>query len=674
MNEALKSQLLNEAVRIGDELLRRAEPDESGFFWKSMFVDYKSSPKQVVWRPSADVYSGVSGIVLFLLELYRQTKAEAYRQTAVSAMQWVEQYCQDNPTQYYAFFTGRMGVAYTMLRLGDVTGNPDYVQKALAMARPCANSLNSPGTINDLLNGSAGTLLALLHLHAATGQKWLLEAIDLFVGHLLRQAHYGPVGLYWGHNWHQIRGLCGFSHGAAGVGFVFLELAHYFQNEAFLWPAEQAFLYESHFFDAGRKNWPDFRKGIYRPVDYDEHEQAFLAGDLDFFTEPRYMSAWCHGAAGIGLSRLRAFTLTGKELYAEEAEVAIEKNSAAALEMHPESVPSFTLCHGMGGNAELFLEAYRVFNDEEYLSPTIKTAETALALKQANKIYLSGYQLEETDEEDNSLFMGNAGIGYFFLRLIAPHRVPSILSPRVSSVCQADRSAMTYVNISPVAIRKMIAEKAFKRTLYLLDNQKPDKVKAHFERLASSGNRSSFKDTFIDFVETAVATLPSEKQRRLLDVFTLERTKLAMDEAIQSWARLHIKELVQTERAKTLATYEQEAFMALRLILDPETTIVLTAWDWSSLLPVGWVNNLALEPQSYPLLLKPVISGIDEIELTPLTYTMLSAFRNENCVGRVVQETIAAFELDSDDMAAIAEETVLQQVKEALSAGILVEA
>ena len=672
MNEALKQRLLNEAVRIGDELLRRAERDENGLFWKTMSLNTESGRRQIDWLASTSIYAGVSGIALFLLELYEQTKAEKYLQAALSGMNWVEQYCHDNPTDFYAFYTGRLGVAYAMLRTAEVTGDRCYLQEALDIARPCLSFLNYEHRIDDLLNGLSGALLALIHLHAATGEVWTLEAADQLIYHLLTRAHYGLEGLYWDRNGQQIRGLCGFSHGAAGVGFVFLELAHYFQNDAFLWPAEQAFLYESRYFDAGQKNWGDFRKGIYTTGNYEKHERAFLAGDMAFFTEPGYMNAWCHGAVGIGLSRLRAFALTGKELYAAEVQAAVERNAAADLE----PIHSFNLCHGLGGNAELFIEAYRTFHDETYLQPAVKTAETALALRQKGEIYLSGYQVEGVNEEDNSLLMGSAGVGYFYLRLAAPDQVPSILSPQVASVCTADTSTMTYINLSPAAVRKIVMEKGFGRTLYILEKQEPEKEKAILDQLAALDNRSAFKEAFIDLVQTAVETQPIDYQQRLLDVFSLERVKLKLDEAVPSWAWLHIKESVQKEQAKRLATLNEEALMGLRLVLDSWITIKLTAWRWALAAPDEWLNNPAVQPQPYPVILKAGAAGVEEIELAPFTYEILNAFQTGRCVESVVRETAAGFGIDAADLETElkVKQLSLQQIREAIYAGILVEA
>ncbi|MGH7599051.1 MAG: lanthionine synthetase LanC family protein [bacterium] len=134
------------------------------------------------------------------------------------------------------------------------------------------------------------------------------------------------------------------------------------------------------------------------------------------------MNAWCHGAPGIGLSRLRAFELLKKEEYADAARVAIQTTLEAEskLKNNCEEVAarSYTLCHGSGGNAELFLEAYKIFGNEKYLLLAEKVALQTLAHGKMNHGYISGYGRAGT-QKDLSLFMGKAGVGYFYLRVFA---------------------------------------------------------------------------------------------------------------------------------------------------------------------------------------------------------------------------------------------------------------
>lgn len=667
MNLVNQQQLLDEAIRIGDELLQRAKQDRHGLYWNTMFLTYEGQQKQIVWGKTEGLYSGVSGIALFLMELARQTAEDRFLDAAVLAMKWVEHRCETQPADSYTFYTGRMGVVYTMIQMSHVTGDRRYLDRALALARPSADALVAPPQIDDLLNGTAGTLLGLLHLHAVSGEEWILVAIDRCIAHLLQRAQPGPVGLYWDRDGQQIRGLCGFSHGVAGIGTVFLELAHYFQNDGYRWVAEQAFAYEAHFFSGEQNNWPDFRKGIFKESDLTAHRQAFEAGNQAFFTEPGYMNAWCHGAAGIGLSRLRAYELTQKEGFAAEARVAIEKNAALNLIVHPEFVPSFNLCHGVGGNAELFLEALRVFGDETYEGLAEQAAGLALALKKAGKSYLSGYQIDGLEEEDNSLFMGNAGIGYFLLRTFAPQKVPSILLPRIEGGRSADSVHRPRRALSSAEIRHKIGKKLAPRTLCLLETRLSDNLNFFY-----SGQDGNFKQGLVDWIEATIAAEPADYRERLFDVWTIEKAAIVLDEGVLSQAYLRIKEWVQVNRGRDVAALDDNMLLTLQLRLDADLVLLLSKWSWSKGSADEWRANLAAPQQSFPLLLKPERHGVNEIPLSPLTYLIFQAFENGCLVSKALDEVLQVFETDSPELEAKIKAAAVGQIKEGLSAGLLI--
>lgn len=164
-----------------------------------------------------------------------------------------------------------------MTRVAAVTQESCFLDQALQMVRPMASALRSPALAADVLSGTAGIVLGLLHLYDASGAPWLLELIDLGIQRLFQQACVAPHGVYWDQSPQLIRGLCGFSHGAAGIGWVLLAVGQYVHNAAFSWLAEQAFVYESAYYNATQQNWPDFRKGIYEPADYAQHYAAYRA-------------------------------------------------------------------------------------------------------------------------------------------------------------------------------------------------------------------------------------------------------------------------------------------------------------------------------------------------------------------------------------------------------------
>lgn len=673
-NETLKKNILKEAVRIGDELLAGAKKDDDGTWWETMTMDLDYNIGQQV---SEGIYSGVSGICLFLLELNKRTGDAKYLAAAKEGMQWAVAYCRKNPTSYFAFFTGRMGVAYALLKMAEATGDHSWTEKALETVRPCTSFLDSPHTINDLINGTSGTVLGLLHMYEATGEKWMMDTIERGIRHLIHNAYQGPRGLYWDRSGKNISGLCGFSHGAAGIGWVFLELGNYFKNDSFYYIARQAFLYESHFFDTGRKNWKDLRKGVYSPEDDEKHRKAFRENDLAFFTTGGDMNAWCHGAAGIGLSRLRTVELfngLSHRLYFKQALTAIEKTIATNIEGENAS-PTFILCHGGGGNAELFLKAYELLDDEKYLALAERVAQMALEYREKHSHYISGYHKAGKQNEDNSLFMGNAGIGYFYLRVLAPREVPSILIPTPPVHKTREKfQGYPFITLSLHDTGRELLEKYFQRTIRLAETFIPDQLKAFFKHHTSpaKSKQKALRHAFITFIEDLLPSLPPKEQNCFSDVFILEREKIILDDAIPSHSWLEIKHTLLYDKAEELKALDDEAFLKLELILEPGCRIATTDWNWDLANQQEWLNNINLEPDIFPLLLKPVPHGVLEESLSPLSYTILGGFEEKNLVDNVRKDTINAFETLTPDQELMLTGKIIEQIKQALTAGILV--
>ncbi|HIP72804.1 MAG TPA: hypothetical protein EYH05_15600, partial [Anaerolineae bacterium] len=518
----MKQHFLDEALRIGDELLASAETHEQGISWQTMGL--QPGNQKIQWHYSPTIYTGVSGIVLFLLALYQQTKDTKYLKAATAGMQWVMHHCQVNPTNNYALLTGRMGISYSLLKLSKISGDKTFTKQALEIAKPCANFLDQPNPINDFINGTSGTLLGLLHLHQATGEMWLLDKIDIFIRHLLEQVHCTPLGIYWDRSPQNFRGLCGFSHGAAGVGFVFLELGHYFQNEAFYLIAEQAFRYESHFYDQHLQNWLDMRTRLSSSSEYTAYEKAYLAGDKTLFTPHSDTNTWCHGAAGIGLSRLRAYKLLANPLYLNQFHTAVEKTRHefhTAVEKTRQTstfaentqLLSFTLCHGLGGNADIFLEAYRYLGETAYLDLAEAIGTYALDWRQKKLGYTSGYGQLGIAQEDSSLFMGNAGIGYFFLRVMTPRKVPSVLMLATNRTVQRSEISARYstIHLTPATALQTLVKSNFRRTLMVSKRLIPRQIASHFANHAPD-RVSDVNKPFIEFMRSVLANLDNKKR------------------------------------------------------------------------------------------------------------------------------------------------------------------
>jgi lantibiotic modifying enzyme len=670
MNDMVRTQLLDEAIRIGDELLEQAEHHASGMVWHTLALD-PSDWRRVRWHQSANLYDGVAGIVLFFLELYAQTQHESYRHAAIEGLRWVEHQYQSPAADAYAFYTGCLGVAYVMRRMAAVTQDDRLIASALHMVRSTPDLSTASTAVNDVLKGTAGTVLGLLHLYDASGEPWLLDLIDRGIQGLLRHVHLGSQGVYWDPSPQTVRGLCGFSHGAAGIGFVFLELGHYFRNEAFCDLAEQAFLYESAYYDAQQQNWPDFRKGRLKPGDDRPYRDAYAAGDLIFFTSGRDMNAWCHGAAGIGLTRLRAYELLQRERYLRDSRNAIEKTTRtdAADERVPSSA---SLCHGSGGNAELFIDAYRVFQDASYLGLAMQVADQMRRSKNETERYQSGYH-QAPDQEDTSLFLGNAGIGHFYLRLLEPLHTPSILAPRLCSQL-GDAGAISkyrYISLDVSTLHKHLTASHFPRTLSMMEQHDPVRLSRYFH-YHRTRHWHSPKQNFMQYMQHEIPMLPRSVKSQISEICHFEIAKSHLDEQIVSYAWLYMKERFQADHAKTLSELSKKEFLELNLILAPEIVMQVNQWHWPQHGASHWQTNLHTAPDQYPVLLRPTSQGVMETPLTPFSFMTLAAFRQPNRVAHAICDVANQIDqaMDREREAAV-QACLIGQIKAALAGGVL---
>lgn len=621
MNQHVKEKLLAEAIRIGDQLLDNAVPYGTGIAWRT--ADLLNFTDMAVQQY---LYNGTCGIAAFLAELFRHTRDEKYLHAAIRSMDALDEAVAGEPPISYAFYSGQMSLSFTQLRLYQVTGQPRFLDRALALARGADASLNFKHL--DLLNGLAGTLLGLLHVYAATRDAQLLRSIDRFTGRLVEEAYPGKQGLYWERSATNIHALCGFSHGASGIGFVFLELGRFFGNDTFFRVAEGAFRYEAQHYNTDGRNWTDWRKGIFGENDEKDYRTAYDTGDADFFTKGRNTNAWCNGAAGIGLARLRAYELRRSPGHRREATLALDK-TAATLAGH---AGSFTLCHGKCGDAELFLEAYRVLGDPQYLSVALDVARGAIASREETGMYRPGL---DTPHEDSSLFLGTAGIGYFYLRLLDPAGTPSLMAPRLEAApAPVSDPAFPNLTLGMAAAGKLFVQKAFPRTLHLLDQLVPGRLARYFAAPPGDG-RPDLKEDWTAFAGEQAGQLPGPAKARLDDALRFEKHQSDLDDAVRSDTLLLFK---GRRKADEYARHRRSgtALAGVSLVVDHDVRVVETGWDWTGGDPAGWSANLDAPEEQCFALLYPTAKGVEGVPIALFTRVLLDLFATPQTVATAV--------------------------------------
>ena len=83
------------------------------------------------------------------------------------------------------------------------------------------------------------------------------------------------------------------------------------------------------------------------------------------------------------------------------------------------------MCHGLGGNAELLIYASQVLENSAYKSTADQIGQLGIEQFQKNNVpWPCGVP---GGGETPNLMLGIAGIGYFYLRLYDPAKIPPIV-------------------------------------------------------------------------------------------------------------------------------------------------------------------------------------------------------------------------------------------------------
>jgi type 2 lantibiotic biosynthesis protein LanM len=382
----LHKKSLGQAKKILDELIERAIVEKNYITWPSV----KTQPDYSVALDftNLDLYSGASGIGLTFLyasEIYRN---EQYKNIAHQVLNILLEAIEKNTLTLSTIgaYSGLSGIVYTLscfyYKLPSLK-----IQKALMKVLTKIETLIENDQQLDIIEGCAGFIAVLIYAKPLIEKNNFNRLLKKCVEHLLKLYPEPSVLTPFQKKNGYSQALLGFSHGVAGIAWALNHANVYLKRtDVSLW-VQEALIYEDQYFNKIKNNWPNFIK-----------------------KSPSYQTAWCHGAPGIGLSRL-TMNLPDKMLSAEKNTL---KNGFSG---------NMCVCHGSLGNLEFLHQLKNKIPSKKrktnYLkawSNTISQIEqNGLTLQVPSTLFLPG------------LMLGNAGIAYQLMRLVSPEKVPSIL-------------------------------------------------------------------------------------------------------------------------------------------------------------------------------------------------------------------------------------------------------
>jgi class II lanthipeptide synthase len=411
------AEFLETAVEIGSGISRQAVWHDDRCNWlgaeplERRDAGFQPAATYAAFGP--DLYSGSSGVALFLAELFRVTSEPEARRASLGGIRHA--LSRTNATQPAArlgLFSGWTGIALAAVRVASIVGDPDLLDDARALLHRASLERCEKREF-DLISGRAGAIAALVVLNHVLHDARLLDFAIRLADELLETARRVDIGYSWeSPGWANQHDLTGFSHGAAGAGYSLLELFQATGISKYRDAAQQAFQYERHWFNAGVGNWPDFRKDLSSPYRRKKPHS--------------YLSFWCHGAPGIALSRLRAYEIMGDETCKAEAGIALRTTRASIESALDTSAGNFSLCHGLSGNMEALIYGAAVLDADDLKDTASLASDVAAAGVERYAARGEPWPCGTHAGETPNLMLGLSGIGHFYLRLCHPS-IPSLL-------------------------------------------------------------------------------------------------------------------------------------------------------------------------------------------------------------------------------------------------------
>ncbi len=395
-------QWLEAACTVGDRLEMLAIKDKGEAAWIGLgLVDER------IWSLvplGVDLYGGMPGVAMFLAYLGDITGERQYTELAQATLNAIRSHVEKIREYQKSIggFEGWGGIIYLLTHLGSLWQQPALLAEAEAIVAMLPDLIAGDEHL-DIIGGAAGCIGALMCLYQQAPTTGTLAAAVQCGDHLLAKARPLEQSGGWLTPMAE-KPLTGFSHGAAGIAWALMELAAVSGEDRFREAALAGLAYERTLFSPEAGNWLDVRD----PEPQSANKQT---------DQPHFMLAWCHGAPGIGLSRIRMLTHYDDEQLRAEIDTAVRTTLSKGFG------GNHSLCHGDLGNFDLLLQTSKLGNRAQWQDQKDRLSALIWAGIETRGWLCGVPQGVETP----GLMNGLAGIGYGLLRLAAPERVPSIL-------------------------------------------------------------------------------------------------------------------------------------------------------------------------------------------------------------------------------------------------------
>lgn len=549
------------------------------------------------WKNPENLESGTSGNVLFLIELYRQTREEKYLSLINKLVRELITYCEETPANNYSFYTGRGGVIYVLMQVYQLTAEEYLLKACLNLIKPCNHEyLHSRYTSDYLYDGRAGTLLLLMNLYLLTQEEFLAEYMNQFANKIIANAKLSANGINWSTGDEMnLQASCGFAYGTAGIRYVLKKLHHYCSD-----PTLDLVLHEIDRFTASSwlsdyQNWGCFRKDILNYETLRKYKTSFMQGDELLFM-PKDDLSWAYGTTGILFSSLDKIGTRKYEAACDKLADVVSEGTLRAINLHG----------GLAGIGMYYLHTSNGLSDKELHSIQYELMD----------------RISPELNTDGGFLHSELGVVYFLLKTTnIVDTTENVLLPFANTHRHKQQPGINPVVKLQEARRKLLTGN-FSRTLYILEKIAPEVLEEYVNKPAGAEPVSEIA-RFIDFISNrTTGKITPAFHERLMDVFGLEKTKFEFSQ-LEKKSRLetYLEELTFTDAILQKLNMPDEWLKSQNLHISSGIKMVETKWDWSFLddfepmknkqVLEKFIKNLTVAPKEFQYIFQ--MSGRQEV-------------------------------------------------------------
>lgn len=349
----------------------------------------KADAAEMVGAPEfvrhAGLYEGLSGVLYGIARAVRcGFDVGALLPMYAQGWDYIEETFVASPAGLGAgLYRGMDGVAMAMAE-GVAAG---LLEDGAAIRQRVGDAVSGPVNGVSLASGTAGRIVARMHCQALLGDGAWSDGLEGLVAQLTETQRRDG-------SWRGAEGL-GFGEGVSGMGWTLLEYGRRFGDSKARMAGKRAV-------DLIVKRTDGLKKLFDRRA-----HRAMVAGAAEG-GEIR---------TGIILAVVKAYECLREERYRTLAERALEQFPPRIVNI------SFVQHNGLAGLGELYLEAWRVFDNREWLERAAWIAEVLARCTWNDREGRRFWMLDETYTPTADLMVGSGGILHFLMRCLYPEKL-----------------------------------------------------------------------------------------------------------------------------------------------------------------------------------------------------------------------------------------------------------